>query len=95
MTTALEILRLFVIIKSSSMLLCVIYQKAFSYNQNLILDNSEVYITYGLEDYWFPIIQKWLSSEDQYLSDACLKYKKVFEKAIQLESLVKEWLARD
>ena len=47
-----------------------------------ILGNSEIYISYGLEDYWFPIILKWLNSEDQYLSDACLKYKKVFEKAI-------------
>ena len=50
---------------------------------------------YGLEDYWFPIILKWLNSKDQYLSDAYLKYKKVFDKAIQLESSVKEWLTRD
>ena len=65
----------------------------------IILGNSEVYISYGIEEYLIPIILKWLSSEDQSLSDSFLKYKKVykkvFEKAIQLESLVKEWLTRD
>ena len=65
----------------------------------IILGNSEVYISYGIEEYLFSIILKWLSSEDQSLSDSFLKYKKVykkvFEKAIQLESLVKEWLTRD